>query len=201
MLDKWLHMFAMILVVVGAINWGLVGAFGFNLVTAIVGRGALANVIYALVGLAGLVVAFRRDTYLPFLGETVLPCSKIPESTPDHADTEVTVSELTPGAKVLFWATEPVGTGGTNSYMGTSAKTHDPATDGLARIKTWDQAYLEFANAGVAVVDSAGRVVLRVRKPQPYTVPVMGRLQAHVHWRVCGSDGLLGPVNTTPIQD
>lgn len=182
MLDKWLHMIAMILVVVGALNWGLIGALGFNAVATIAGRGVVANVIYALVGLAGLTIAFRRDTYLPFLGETVLPCTTIPESTPEHADIEVTVSELTPGAKVLFWASEP-------------------ATDGLARIKSWDQAYLEFANAGVTTVDSAGRAVLRVRKPQPYTVPVKGRIESHVHWRLCGRDGLLGPVQHSPIKD
>ena len=186
MLDKWLHIIAMVLVVVGAVNWGLIGAVGFNLVAAVAGRGALANVIYALVGLAGLSIAFRRDTYLPFLGETVMPCSSIPESTPDHADTEVTVSGLIPGAKVLFWASEPAAAA---------------ATDGLARIKTWDQAYLEYANAGVATVDAAGRVVLRIRKPQPYTVPVMGRIESHVHWRLCGADGILGPVQHSLIQD
>jgi uncharacterized membrane protein YuzA (DUF378 family) len=183
MLDKWVHMIAMILVVIGALNWGLIGALGFNAVAAIAGRGVVANAIYALVGLAGLLVAFRRDTYLPFLGETVMPCAAIPESTPEHADTEVTVSELTPGAKILFWASEPA----------------SAATEGLARIKTWDQAYLEFANAGVTTVDSAGRAILRVRKPQPYTVPVHGRIESHVHWRICGTDGILGPVQNTML--
>lgn len=42
-----------ILVVVGALNWGLV-AMGWNLVEAIFGMGTFATVIYALVGLAGL---------------------------------------------------------------------------------------------------------------------------------------------------
>lgn len=43
-----------ILVIVGALNWGLVGFFDFNLVEAIFGVGALSRVIYAVVGLAGL---------------------------------------------------------------------------------------------------------------------------------------------------
>ncbi len=42
-----------ILVVVGALNWGLV-AMGWNLVEAIFGMGTFATVIYALVGLSGL---------------------------------------------------------------------------------------------------------------------------------------------------
>ena len=41
-----------ILVVVGALNWGLV-AMGWNLVEAI-SAGTFATVVYALVGLAGL---------------------------------------------------------------------------------------------------------------------------------------------------
>lgn len=45
---------AVVLVVVGALNWGLVGAFGFNLVTTLLGEGTLANIVYILVGLAGL---------------------------------------------------------------------------------------------------------------------------------------------------
>ena len=50
---------AFILVVVGAINWGLVGAFGMNIVDAIFGMGTIiARVIYVLVGLSGLYLIF-----------------------------------------------------------------------------------------------------------------------------------------------
>lgn len=45
---------AFILVVIGAINWGLVGFFDYNLVSAIFGDGTLTRVIYALVGVSGL---------------------------------------------------------------------------------------------------------------------------------------------------
>ena len=44
-----------ILVIVGALNWGLVGALQFNLVDQIFGAGSgLSRVIYSLVGLAGI---------------------------------------------------------------------------------------------------------------------------------------------------
>ena len=46
--------FAWVLVVVGAINWGLVGAANINLVETVVGTGALVQVVYILVGLSGL---------------------------------------------------------------------------------------------------------------------------------------------------
>ena len=40
--------------VVGAINWLLVGLFKFNLVAAIFGVGLVADIVYVIVGLAGL---------------------------------------------------------------------------------------------------------------------------------------------------
>ncbi len=46
---------ASILVVVGALNWGLVGFFQFNLVAAILGDMTfLARVVYGLVGIAAV---------------------------------------------------------------------------------------------------------------------------------------------------
>lgn len=46
---------ALVLVIVGALNWGLVGLFGFDLVAAIFGDGSsLTRLVYILVGLAGL---------------------------------------------------------------------------------------------------------------------------------------------------
>ena len=55
----------LVLTIIGALNWGLIGFFNFNLVDAIFGGGAreqtaaFSRVIYALVGLAGLALAFR----------------------------------------------------------------------------------------------------------------------------------------------
>jgi uncharacterized protein len=48
---------ALVLTIIGAINWGLVGFFQFDLVAAIFGGqdAALSRIIYGLVGLAGLI--------------------------------------------------------------------------------------------------------------------------------------------------
>lgn len=52
---KTLRYIALILVIIGAINWGLIGFFKFNLVDSIFGdMSGLSRVIYALVGIAGL---------------------------------------------------------------------------------------------------------------------------------------------------
>ena len=42
------------LTIIGALNWGLVGAFHFNLVSFIFGTGVFANIIYILVGISAL---------------------------------------------------------------------------------------------------------------------------------------------------
>lgn len=58
---RTLKFISMILVIVGALNWLLVGLFGFDLVAAITGnsfgeKNALSSIVYVLVGLSGLVV-------------------------------------------------------------------------------------------------------------------------------------------------
>lgn len=46
---------AFALLIVGGLNWGLIGFFGYDLVAAIFGdMSAVSRVIYALVGLSGL---------------------------------------------------------------------------------------------------------------------------------------------------
>jgi uncharacterized membrane protein YuzA (DUF378 family) len=51
---KTIDIVTVLLVIVGALNWGLVGAFNFDLVAAIFGSGsALARIVYVLVGVGG----------------------------------------------------------------------------------------------------------------------------------------------------
>lgn len=67
---------AIILTVIGAINWGLVGLFNFNLVAAIFGQmTALTRIIYVLVALAGIYLivdtARLREEHRPRAAATV----------------------------------------------------------------------------------------------------------------------------------
>jgi uncharacterized membrane protein YuzA (DUF378 family) len=58
---KALYTTALILVIIGGINWGLVGFFDYNLVAMIFGEGsALARIIYGVIGLSALYILFRR---------------------------------------------------------------------------------------------------------------------------------------------
>ncbi len=54
-----LDMIAMILVLIGGLNWGLVGAFNFNLVDTIFGVGGIVSmIVYILVGISAIYGAF-----------------------------------------------------------------------------------------------------------------------------------------------
>ena len=51
-----LQKLCLVLTIIGAIVWGLIGIFDFNLVATIFGDGTtLSRIIYTLVGIAGLV--------------------------------------------------------------------------------------------------------------------------------------------------
>jgi uncharacterized membrane protein YuzA (DUF378 family) len=57
---KSIDVIAAVLVVVGALNWGLVGFFGFDLVATLFGDASiLSRMVYGLVGLAGLFQAIQ----------------------------------------------------------------------------------------------------------------------------------------------
>ena len=177
-MKKMAFKLAMVVLIVGALNWLAIGLVGFNAVEKVFGK--FSRIVYFLVGLAAFTVMFNRDTYLPFLGETVLPCAAIPEHTPEGADTQLKV-QVTPGSKVLYWAAEP-------------------ATEGLKELKDWRGAYLKYMNSGVVKADESGTAVLSVRRPQPYRVPWKGRLEPHVHFRICGPDGMLSRIKTVFVS-
>ena len=62
---KATKLISMILVIIGALNWGLVGLFGFDLVATLFGDGsALSRIVYMLVGLAaiGMIVTSKSSS-------------------------------------------------------------------------------------------------------------------------------------------
>lgn len=59
---------ALILIIIGALNWGLIGLFQFDLVASIFGgmSAVVSRIVYALVGLAGIwgiTLLFRRERH------------------------------------------------------------------------------------------------------------------------------------------
>jgi uncharacterized membrane protein YuzA (DUF378 family) len=72
---KPLHWIALVLVIVGAVNWGLVGLFQFDLVAVLFGgqSAALSRVVYSLVGVSGVVVVLTSLAMRPSGGTAGYP--------------------------------------------------------------------------------------------------------------------------------
>lgn len=52
---KVINTIALLLIIIGGVNWGLVGLFDFNLVDALFGEGSvLARIVYSVVGIAAV---------------------------------------------------------------------------------------------------------------------------------------------------
>ena len=174
-------MVAILLLVVGGFNWGFVALTGKDAVSALFGKNTLVtNAIFIAVAIAALAIGMYRDSYLPFLGPSVMPCSLLKAQTPEGADTNVQVL-VKPGAKVLYWAAEP-------------------GNKDLEDVKNWREAYLGFKNAGVVMADENGFATLSVRKPQNYSVGMKGVLPQHVHYRICMENGFIGRVETVKLD-
>lgn len=124
-----------------------------------------------------LILGTRRDTYLPFLGTTVMPAALL--KTPTEAVGDVTSKlyiNMPDGTPVVYWASMPSDT-----------VIEDPF-----------KAYAEFKNSNMAVVKNK-TAELRVECPSKYKIPSGRTLQPHVHYRVVYKNGLLGPVETVNV--
>jgi uncharacterized membrane protein YuzA (DUF378 family) len=181
-IKKKLYGLAILILVLSGFNWGFVAIFKTDVVSSLFGKDSLiSRLFFIFIVFCAIYVGISRDSYLPFLGETVLPCSALQEKIPDKAELKVRI--IAPiGHKVIYWAAEP----------GTS-------TDGA--LKNWQDAYGNFENVGVAIAESDGSALLQVRRPQPYWVPLGHRLEPHVHYRICGKNGMLGPVRSLFIEE
>ena len=56
---KRLEPVALLIVVLGALNWGMVGLFDTNVISDVFGSGTLTDVVYTVVGVCGLLLIPR----------------------------------------------------------------------------------------------------------------------------------------------
>jgi uncharacterized membrane protein YuzA (DUF378 family) len=170
---------AMVLLVIGALNWFFLAVANMNVLEMMVGK-SIASILYVLVGISSFAIMFDRDTYLPFLGPSLTPCSALQNREPPGATKEVKII-VPANRKIIYWAAEP-------------------ASESLKSLNSAMEAYQKFDNAGVATANADGIAILKVREPQSYKVPFMGKLESHVHYRVCGESGFMGRVQTAYIN-
>lgn len=172
----------MSLVIIGAINWGA-HALGYNIVD-ILSRNInklfnsnlpLNKIVYLLVAVAGLLLACKRSTWLPFLGRSVLPESLVPLKQNATPNTKVQITTL-PNVKIAYWA----------------ALNKGDTTD-------VNIAYGNYENSGVVMSDEKGNATLPIMTGTGYTLPSGVVLPRHVHYRIIGlpdAEGMMGRIET-----
>ena len=64
---------ALLVMVLGALNWGMVGLFDTNVVSEIFGSGTLTDIVYVVVGVCGLLYIPRLLESLHIGGRTPHP--------------------------------------------------------------------------------------------------------------------------------
>ena len=180
-MDTKLRMLYLIIVLVGALNWGGV-AFDFNLVEKILGP-KYSKIVYALVAISAilLIVFSSRDTFLPFLGKSAVPCCVMNKTiTFDPSDESMVQVEakVRPNCKVIYWST----------------------SNEAAVVDSPQSAYQDYENSGTAMSDSEGNVTFTL-KNAPTSYKTGFKTQApHVHYREC-EGGMLGEVQTVMVAD
>jgi len=117
-----------------------------------------------------------RTTYLPFLGDCVLPSTVLYARTPDKASVIINVKVPAGATHVMYWASE----------------------SGAGIVPNPFDAYGNYANAGVVEATADGMATLKIRCPSQYTV--RGRtMPRHVHYRAVYKSGIAGPVETVNV--
>lgn len=185
------HFVLVALVVVGAVNWGL-HAFGYNAVDALSNFVnsllkmdlQLNKIIYVVVALAGIMLAIKRTSWLPFLGKSVLPSSLVPLYNNTNANKKIVITTK-PNSKIAYWAAYNKSNGQDNGL-----------DNGLDTEQDVVTAYADYLNSGVVMSDNNGSAVLSIKEGAGYVVPSGKTISRHVHYRIIEPDAMMGPVNT-----
>jgi hypothetical protein len=127
---------------------------------------------YILTGIFAVIIAMDRNTWLPFLGESVLPSIFVPLKI--NNGNKIIKVNVTPNTKVAYWST--------------LLHQQDPIVN---------LAYKDYSNSGVVMSDKNGVAILTFNKGSGYYLPNGKHLNAHVHYREIGEDlGMIGPIQT-----
>lgn len=171
------------IVIIGALNWGTT-AFGYNLVeilnnsiNSFLGyRSNVDKIIYIIVALAALRLAFNRNTWLPFLGFSAFPSqSFVPNKNNSIGNTIVKV-DVKPNTRIAYWAALPKQSQDT-PYV--------------------DEAYGKFENSGVVMSDLNGVAELLILPGSEYRIPSGKVIDRHIHYRELDLPaGMMGRIET-----
>ena len=125
-----------------------------------------------------------KETFLPFLGDTVYPISLIPSTIhPKKSNFSIEVNLNYPnGTKVIYWA----------------ANGSDKGSDNV--INNPKDAYGNYMNSGVSIINNK-KTLLHLNCPDKYKIPSGITLKKHIHYRLAiPNNPILSDVKTMYIK-
>lgn len=137
------------------------------------------KMIAFIVFISVVYLGFQRNTYLPFLGPSVVPHSllKDPKDFKKGALKTSLTLDVPNNTKIIYWASQP-----------SKTVVEDPF-----------KAYRDYGNAGIATVFDK-KAELYVNCPSSYKVPGGRTLSPHIHYRAVYPNGMAGSVETVFIK-
>jgi hypothetical protein len=143
--------------------------FGFNSFDkfdSVIGHN-VSKIIYFLAGISIILLSIKKQTWLPFLGDTIIPSTLLPKTK--------NVGDTTINTKVAYWSSLP-------------------STDEKPSV---EKAYGDYTNAGVSKSDNNGFATLTFNKGTGYIVPSGKFIKPHIHYRELNNEySMIGPVKT-----
>lgn len=144
----------------------------FNKLDSAIGYN-VSKLIYFVTGISIIFLSIQKQTWLPFLGNTIIPSTLIPE-TKNIGDTTIKI-KVTPNIKVAYWSSLP----------------------SINERPSVDKAYGDYTNAGVSKSNNDGFATLTFNKGTGYVVPGGKFIKPHIHYRELNNEyGIIGPVKT-----
>jgi uncharacterized membrane protein YuzA (DUF378 family) len=182
MLAGRLYIVSIVIVLLAAINLGIVGISKVNVLQYVTFKNEMfLRIVYVIVGLCALYLMFirPRQTFLSFLEKTVIPPSVFKPFEQQNTNTEVIV-DANHAIKVIYWAA--------NKNTG---KISDNPYD----------AYDNFENSGVTNVVN-NKATLRFNCPELYQVGRVYKktLNPHVHYRLVYKSGVISEIFTVKLE-
>lgn len=99
-----LHLFMIILVLLGAITWGAIGAFNYNIIhSLLMGNTMAKKIVYTLIGISGLYIAMCKNTYWPYLGESTFPAHLLAHCEEASQGKKMQITTSYPNTAIVYW--------------------------------------------------------------------------------------------------
>lgn len=193
-IDKYVYMISIVLVLLVSINTGLEQYNNINIINNIIQGKQSQKIFYMVVAFLAIILALQRQTFLPFLGETVVPSSLFEEKNNNNLSgllsknsNLINLKIYAPNAeKVIWWAADDNILNNSNINSNSNSNVEE----------TPELAYNEYKNSGISNVMSDGNAYVVFPCPKSYKVGLLKRiLKKHIHYRETRG-GMLSEVKT-----